>query len=220
MTGDFAGAAQTFETVGEPLGDGAVLDLGPRGRLHAAVETMTAEAALALYGRIAGPLAEDPATVLGEGFSILVAFKRLAAARKLGDWLARNTLRQPGPGARAPRADRAGHRSRALRPMSRRCSTTSPTASTGSWSTTSAMTPPPGWRRWFAARGSGFRASWTWAAARALAAAAPAPLRGPADRRRPVERHVGPGRRARRLRRPGPGRGGDVPAQRPKRAST
>lgn len=94
MTGDFAGAAATFETVGEPLGDGAVLTWA-RAAAYAAVETTTAEAALALYGQIAGPLAEDPATVFGEGFSILVAFKRLAAARKLGDWLARNTPDNP-----------------------------------------------------------------------------------------------------------------------------
>lgn len=94
MTGDFAGAAATFEAVGEPLGDGAILTWA-RAVAYAAVETQTAEAALALYGRVAGPLAEDPATVLGEGFSILVAFKRLAAARKLGDWLARNTPDDP-----------------------------------------------------------------------------------------------------------------------------
>lgn len=94
MTGDFAGAAQTFETVGEPLGDGAVLTWA-RAAAYAAVETATAEAALALYQRIAGPLAEDAATVVREGFSILVAFKRLAAARTLGEWLARNTPDDP-----------------------------------------------------------------------------------------------------------------------------
>jgi len=94
MTGDFAGAASTFETVGEPLGDGAVLTWA-RAAAYAAAETSTADAALAVYGRIAGPLAEDPTTVIREGFSILVAFKRLAAARVLGDWLAANTADDP-----------------------------------------------------------------------------------------------------------------------------
>jgi predicted TPR repeat methyltransferase len=94
MTGDFAGAAEMFEAVGEPLGDGAVLTWA-RAAAYAAVETKTAEEALALYGRIAGPLAEDSATVFGEGFSVLVAFKHLAAARELGDWLARNTPDDP-----------------------------------------------------------------------------------------------------------------------------
>ncbi|MDR6627096.1 methyltransferase [Caulobacter segnis] len=94
MTGDFAGAAATFETVGEPLGDGAVLTWA-RAAAYAAAETSTADAALAVYGRIAGPLAEDPTTVIREGFSILVAFKRLAAARTLGDWLAEHTVDDP-----------------------------------------------------------------------------------------------------------------------------
>jgi predicted TPR repeat methyltransferase len=94
MTGDFAGAAATFETVGEPLGDGAVLTWA-RAAAYATAETSTADSALAAYGRIAGPLAEDPTTVIREGFSILVAFKRLAAARALGDWLAENTTDDP-----------------------------------------------------------------------------------------------------------------------------
>lgn len=94
MTGDFAGAATTFETAGEALGDGARLTWA-RAAAYAAVETTTVEAALDLYGRLAGPLAEDPATVVREGFSVLVAFKRLAAARKLGDWLARETPDDP-----------------------------------------------------------------------------------------------------------------------------
>ncbi|ADG11227.1 methyltransferase domain-containing protein [Caulobacter segnis] len=94
MTGDFAGAAASFEAVGEPLGDGAVLTWA-RAAAYAAVETSTADTALALYERIAGPLAEDPTTVVREGFSILVAFKRLAAARVLGDWLAANTADDP-----------------------------------------------------------------------------------------------------------------------------
>ncbi|USQ94249.1 methyltransferase domain-containing protein [Caulobacter sp. RL271] len=94
MTGDFAGAAEAFEADGETLADGARLTWA-RAAAYAAAETLTAEAALALYGRIAGPLAEDPATVIREGFSILVAFKRLAAARTLGDWLAHNTPDDP-----------------------------------------------------------------------------------------------------------------------------
>lgn len=94
MTGDFAGAAATFETVGEPLGDGAILTWA-RAAAYAAVETTTVENALALYQRIAGPLAEDAAAVLREGFSVLVAFKRLEAARAVGDWLARNTEDDP-----------------------------------------------------------------------------------------------------------------------------
>lgn len=94
MTGDFAGAAATFETVGEPLGDGAILTWA-RAAAYAAAENTTAEKSLALYRRIAGPLAEDAATVVREGFSILVAFKRLKAARVLGDWLERNTQDDP-----------------------------------------------------------------------------------------------------------------------------
>lgn len=94
MTGDFASAATTFEGVGEPLGDGAVLTWA-RAAAYAAVETTPVDEALALYGRIAGPLAEDPATVVREGFSVLVAFKRLAGARALGDWLARNAADDP-----------------------------------------------------------------------------------------------------------------------------
>ena len=94
MTGDFAGAAETFDAVGEPLGDGAQLTWA-RAAAYAAVETAAAETALDLYKRIAGPLAEDPETVFREGFSVLVAFQRLPAARKLGDWLARNTPDDP-----------------------------------------------------------------------------------------------------------------------------
>lgn len=94
MTGDFARAAATFETVGEPFGDGAV-QTWARAAAYAAVETTTVEQALALYHQIAGPLAEDAATVMREGFSVLVAFKRLEAARALGAWLAQNTQDDP-----------------------------------------------------------------------------------------------------------------------------
>lgn len=94
MTGDFAGAAEAFAADGESLADGARLTWA-RAAAYAAVESTTAEAALDLYRRIAGPLAEDSATVVREGFAILVAFKRLAAARQLGDWLARETPDDP-----------------------------------------------------------------------------------------------------------------------------
>ena len=94
MTGDFAGAAATFESVGGDLGDGAVLTWA-RAAAYDALETTSAETALELYGRIAGPLSEDPATLAREGFSVLVAFKRLRAARELGDWLARHADDDP-----------------------------------------------------------------------------------------------------------------------------
>jgi len=88
MTGDFAGAAAAFETVGEPLGSGAQLTWA-RAAAYAAVETESAEAALDRYVALAGPDVEDLETVAREGFSVLVAFKRLAAAQVLGDWLTR-----------------------------------------------------------------------------------------------------------------------------------
>ena len=88
MTGDFTGAVAAFEAVGEPLGGGAQLTWA-RAAAYAAVETLSAEAALERYLTLAGTDAEDLKTVAQEGFSVLVAFKRLSAAQVLGDWLTR-----------------------------------------------------------------------------------------------------------------------------------
>lgn len=92
LTGAFSRAAETFAAadLGEPLPDGARLTWA-RAAAYAALDKTPAEAALELYARVAGPLAEDLETVAREGFSILVAFQRLEAARALGAWLeARN----------------------------------------------------------------------------------------------------------------------------------
>lgn len=86
MTGDFAGAARAFQTVEASLAEGARLTYA-RAAAYAMVGADGAEAALDLYARIAGPLAEDPVIVAREGFTILVAFKQLEAARALGAWL-------------------------------------------------------------------------------------------------------------------------------------
>ncbi|MET3666444.1 methyltransferase [Caulobacter sp. 1776] len=88
LTGAFSRAAETFaaaDTV-EPLPDGARLTWA-RAAAYAALERAPAEAALELYARIAGPLAEPLETVANEGFGVLVAFQRLDAARALGAWL-------------------------------------------------------------------------------------------------------------------------------------
>ncbi|AAK24419.1 class I SAM-dependent DNA methyltransferase [Caulobacter vibrioides] len=88
MTGAFAEAAETFAAVAHQDGfnDGARLTWA-RSAAYAALDDTDADSALALYGQIAGPVAEDLDTVAREGFSTLVAFERLAAARKLGQWL-------------------------------------------------------------------------------------------------------------------------------------
>lgn len=88
MTGEFAQAAQTFAAMESEDGfnDGARLTWA-RSAAYAALDDGDADSALALYARIAGPVAEDLDTVTREGFSALVAFERLDAARKLGRWL-------------------------------------------------------------------------------------------------------------------------------------
>jgi predicted TPR repeat methyltransferase len=92
LTGAFFRAAETFaaaDTV-EPLAEGARLTWA-RAAAYAALERSSAQAALELYARVAGPQAEDVEIVAREGFGILVAFQRLDAARALGAWLeARN----------------------------------------------------------------------------------------------------------------------------------
>lgn len=99
MTGDFAQAAETFAAMESQDGfhDGARLTWA-RSAAYAALEACDADGALALYGRIAGPLSEDLDTVAREGFSALVAFQRLDAARKLGRWL---ETRSPGDAIQA-----------------------------------------------------------------------------------------------------------------------
>lgn len=88
LTGAFSRAAETFaaaDTV-EPLPEGARLTWA-RASAYAALDHSPAQEALDLYIRVAGPVAEDLETVAREGFSILVAFQRLEAARALGAWL-------------------------------------------------------------------------------------------------------------------------------------
>jgi len=92
LTGAFARAAETFAAADalEPLPDGARVTWA-RAAAYAALERSPADAALDLYARVAGPLAEEIETVAREGFGILVAFQRLDSARALGAWLeARN----------------------------------------------------------------------------------------------------------------------------------
>lgn len=92
LTGDFAGAAQTFALADavEPVPEGGRLTWA-RAAAYAALERSSAQEALDLYAQVAGPAAEDLETVARESFGILVAFKRLEAARALGAWLeARN----------------------------------------------------------------------------------------------------------------------------------
>jgi predicted TPR repeat methyltransferase len=96
LTGDFSRAAETFATADtmEPLPEGARVTWA-RAAAYNALERAPApnqtQAALDLYAKVAGPLAEDLETVAREGFGILVAFDRLDAARALGAWLeARN----------------------------------------------------------------------------------------------------------------------------------
>ena len=88
LTGDFAGAAATFAAADaiEPVPEGARLTWA-RTAAYAALDDATAQDALDLYARIAGPIAEDLETVARESFGVLVAFKRLDAARALGAWL-------------------------------------------------------------------------------------------------------------------------------------
>lgn len=99
MTGEFAQAAQTFAAMEsqDDFHDGARLTWA-RSAAYAALDDGDADSALALYGRIAGPVAEDLDTVAREGFSALVAFERLDAARKLGRWL---EARSPGDAIKA-----------------------------------------------------------------------------------------------------------------------
>lgn len=99
MTGAFAQAAETFAAMEAEDGfhDGARLTWA-RSAAYAALDGADADNALALYGRIAGPVAEDLDTVAREGFSALVAFERLDAARKLGRWL---EARTPGDAVQA-----------------------------------------------------------------------------------------------------------------------
>ena len=92
LVGEFDQAAQTFAAVDavEPLSDGARV-VWARAAAYAALDDATADQALDLYARVAGPAAEDLETVARESFGILVAFQRLDAARALGAWLeARN----------------------------------------------------------------------------------------------------------------------------------
>nr|WP_295114263.1 methyltransferase domain-containing protein [uncultured Caulobacter sp.] len=88
LTGDFAGAAATFAAVDvvEPVPEGARLTWA-RAAAYAVLDGSSAQEALDLYARIAGPGAEAPETVARESFGILVAFQRLDAARALGAWL-------------------------------------------------------------------------------------------------------------------------------------
>jgi predicted TPR repeat methyltransferase len=99
MTGAFARAAETFAAAGtvEPVPDGARLTWA-RAAAYAALDRLPAQAALDLYARVAGPLAEDIEVVARESFGVLVAFERLDAARALGAWL---TARHPGDAVRA-----------------------------------------------------------------------------------------------------------------------
>ncbi|MCK5911550.1 MAG: methyltransferase [Caulobacter sp.] len=99
LTGAFAQAAETFAAMENQEGfhDGARLTWA-RSAAYAALDDSDADTALALYGRIAGPVAEDLDTVASEGFSALVAFQRLDAARKLGRWL---ETRSPGDAIQA-----------------------------------------------------------------------------------------------------------------------
>ena len=89
LTGDFSRAADTFATADrvEPLPEGARVTWA-RAAAYNALDRGDAQAALDLYAKIAGPLAEDLETIAREGFGILVAFDRLDAARTLGAWLA------------------------------------------------------------------------------------------------------------------------------------
>ena len=88
LTGDFPRAAETFAAADrvEPLPDGA-RGTWARAAAYVALERGSAQEALDLYAKIAGPLAEDQEAVAREGFGILVAFQRLEAARALGAWL-------------------------------------------------------------------------------------------------------------------------------------
>lgn len=99
LTGAFAQAAETFAAMESREGfhDGARLTWA-RSAAYAALDDSDADTALALYARIAGPVAEDLDTVAREGFSALVAFERLDAARKLGRWL---EARSPGDAIKA-----------------------------------------------------------------------------------------------------------------------
>lgn len=99
LTGAFAQAAETFAAMESQEGfhDGARLTWA-RSAAYAALDDSDADSALALYGRIAGPVAEDLDTVAREGFSTLVAFQRLDTARKLGRWL---EARSPGDAIQA-----------------------------------------------------------------------------------------------------------------------
>jgi predicted TPR repeat methyltransferase len=88
LTGDFAGAAETFAAADklEPVPEGARLTWA-RAAAYAALDSAPAQEALDVYRRVAGPEAEDLETMARESFSILVAFQRLDAARALGAWL-------------------------------------------------------------------------------------------------------------------------------------
>lgn len=88
LTGAFTRAAETFAAADAtaPLPEGPRLTWA-RAAAYAALDRSPAEAAMDLYARVAGPLAEDLGTVAREGFGVLVAFDRLDAARKLGAWL-------------------------------------------------------------------------------------------------------------------------------------
>lgn len=99
LTGAFAQAAETFAAMESREGfhDGARLTWA-RSAAYAALDDSDADTALALYARIAGPVAEDLDTVAREGFSTLVAFQRLDTARKLGRWL---EARSPGDAIQA-----------------------------------------------------------------------------------------------------------------------
>lgn len=99
LTGAFTRAAETFAAADTmaPLPEGARLTWA-RAAAYAALDRSSAEAALDLYTRVAGPLAEPLETVAREGFAILVAFQRLDAARRLGAWL---EARNPGDAIRA-----------------------------------------------------------------------------------------------------------------------
>ncbi len=99
LTGDFAGAADTFATADavEPVPEGGRLTWA-RAATYAALEQSSAQEALDLYVQIAGPVAEDLETVARESFGILVAFQRLDAARALGSWL---EVRNPADAIRA-----------------------------------------------------------------------------------------------------------------------
>jgi len=90
MTADFAGSVAAFDAAErlEPLPVNAALTRA-QAAAFAGMETGPVEAALDLYGQLAGPQAGDAVQLAREAFAVFTAFERLDAARAVGAWLER-----------------------------------------------------------------------------------------------------------------------------------